>query len=102
MADGVERVFGYLQEAVQQTHSGSPFGVTASTGPNYASGEVTGCVEGEEITASIKFSVQDDESIRSEMHFNPNMVEVVDITVWARAVWDGAASKGFPTEGWKH
>ncbi len=105
MADGVERIHGYLADAVTQTHFHSLYGVQASSSPHEAGGQIsTGeTVDGELVpdVADIRFSVDEDSGIVAEIKFDPERVAAEDVLFWAKAVWEGAASKGFPKNDWK-
>ena len=103
MADGVARVHGSLSSAVFQTHPGSSFAVEASTGPDSVEGNVW--KEGEEGRLSlfnVTFVVEPGGTIRLEADFDRDFVQIDDVIAWEKAVWDGAASKGFPAKGWKY
>ncbi len=100
MADGVERVYGYLAESVRETSSERRLGVEAATGPDFAAGQVIAHYAG--TVARIKFSVKDFGHISSEIEFNPDSVGMDEVLAWAKAIWDGASTKGFPDSGWKH
>ena len=100
MAEGSERIRSFLGEAVEQTHPGVAFGLGASSGCALAEGEVDFGEMGD--VAKVSYAVESNGRIRAELLFDNNFARIEDVLVWARAVWDGAASKGFPDPDWKH
>ena len=105
MADGVERIYGYLADAVTQTHSHCSYGVQASSSPHEVGGQIsTGeTADGNLVpdVADIRFSMDEDSVILAEIKFDPERAAAEDVLFWAKAVWEGAASKGFPGKDWK-
>lgn len=100
MADGVERVHGYLAASVSDTSSEKQFGIEASTGPNFVGAQVKAPYSG--TVARIKFSIEEFGNISSEVEFDPDSVGIDEVLAWSRAIWEGAATKGFPNNGWKY
>ena len=103
MVDGGDRVWGFLSGAVEETHPEHTVTVGANTGRDSAGGTVWKELEEEQWTiASINFTSETGGRIRLEMSFDRDFVTIDAVMAWAKAVWDGAASKDFPQTGWKY
>ena len=108
MADGADRIFGYLVSAVERTHPGElcEFGVSASSGPSIAVGlvydgdnpDTDGCIS----VADIKYSSEGNKCTSAQISFNPERVDIDSVVIWAQAVLEGAGSKGFPADDWNY
>ena len=107
MADGADRVWGSLMAAVEETHGngGQDWAVGGTTGANIAHGGVYAgdYPEGNFAdVANIRFHSANGRCVRADLEFNPELVVIDEVAVWAKAVWDGAKSKGFPDADWKY
>ena len=99
MADGLDRVFGQMLEV-----AGRMMGYAeASTGPTYASGSVwTGEPANSERLINVRFDVSEEDGEVSLKVDQAAVVQFEDTLELIRAVWTGAASKGFPNQDWKY
>ena len=97
MADGADRVLGAVQTIAERM--GGSGG--ASTGPLHAQGEVYFANDSDP-AITVNFNVDEETrlvSIQAAISFEIPVETGLEVI---QAVWEGAASKGFPKKGWKH
>ncbi|MCY4575960.1 MAG: hypothetical protein OXC55_05110 [Chloroflexi bacterium] len=99
MADGVERIFGYLSVAAENNIP-SEIGVEVSSDSHHAAGSVAGA-DGTNLFA-VSFESQEGQRVEAKITFDSSKVSIDQASALTKAVWEGAASKGFPKNNWKY
>lgn len=105
MADGADRILSYLSGVEVKTSrlSGGVHMTGGGGDETSASGSVEGVWGGIEFAIHIDFRVDGDGCINLNVtsHY-PASIQPEDLYPFITAVWEGAASKGFPHPGWDH
>ena len=102
MADGAERIQSRLSDAVNRTHAYAEYEVGASSSARHAGGSVGKDLENGDAVVQIEY-IAGPGTVRLDLVVRDlSLVGFEDALDWAKAVWDGAESKGFPTAGWKY
>ena len=111
MADGADRVLGYLSGVAEKVAKSvgieeSTVGVGGSTGERAVEGHLCTCGDGADVCScaiSIDYKVDTIGRIQAQIDFDlQKMGSFENVLLCTRAVWEGAASKGFPKRGWKY
>ena len=105
MADGVERIHGYVLSALQQAGF-DEVGVHGRSGPDHAGADVFLSAkfydenfESADICATWRSNEDDVPWLEAKIHYGE--LNVAMLPVVARAILEGAQSKGFPKPDWK-
>ena len=118
MADGMDRIADYLMEAAHRIGYSSA-GISASGGIDFCSGSledisvphvhesdsecpgVHECDDGNHSFFSARFERGDDGAVEATIKADLSYITLENIGPLAQAVWEGAASKGWPRPDWK-
>ena len=105
MADGVERIHGYVLEALRQAGFDG-VGVQGRSGPDHAGADVflsdevcDGNFENADICATWRSNENEAPWLEARIRYGE--LNVAMLPVVARAILEGAQSKGFPKPDWK-
>lgn len=106
MADGVERIHGYVLSALNQAGFEGA-GVQGRSGPDHAGADVflvvndyyDGNFEHADICATWRSNGDDEPWLEAKIRYGERNVAMLPVV--ARALLEGARSKGFPKPDWK-